>query len=266
MASIQGTTTTYHLRDQLSVRANTDGTSGSSTFGQTIGQQGHYPYGEGWYSSGTTTKWQFTSYERDTESGMDYATARFYINRFGRFYSPDPISGSQANPQTLNLFTYVVDDPIDYADPDGTLPIAIDGGCHGDPGGTPPFFPGGGFPWPVWWPGGAGGGESRPRFPLFLIVGLIRASEGGGGRALAICDCYLAPTNFPSIQGIGCDYICTCPDGLSLALLPPNPYLSCFLKPCPFYAVVAFHFGAAVDWGDVLRAYPPVCKDKEIET
>ena len=185
MATVQAgtpTTTTYHLRDQLSVRANTDGTSGSSTFGQVIGQQGHYPYGEGWYSSGTTTKWQFTSYERDTESSMDYATARFYINRFGRFYSPDPISGSPANPQTLDLFTYVVDDPIDYADPDGTLPIAIDGGCHGDPGGTPPLFPGGGFPWPIWWQRGAGGGESGRRLPSVLIaLGLIRALDGGGG-------------------------------------------------------------------------------------
>ncbi len=139
-----------HCRgDHLSVRVNAGPT------GSKIGEQGHYPYGESWYASGTTTKWQFTSYERDGstgESGNDYAISRFYVNRLGRFYSSDSVRGTPSNPQTLNLFTYVVHDPIDYADPDGTLPIAIEGGCHGDPAGTPPFFPGGGFPWPPWWP------------------------------------------------------------------------------------------------------------------
>ncbi len=139
LSTTTGGTTTYQHADYLSVRVSTDttGTVLRDAQGNDIGEQGHYPFGELWYAGSGATKWKFTSYERDTESGMDYATARFYINRFGRFYSPDPISGSPANPQTLNLFTYVVDDPIDYADPDGTLPIAIDGGCHGDPGGTP---------------------------------------------------------------------------------------------------------------------------------
>jgi hypothetical protein len=36
------------------------------------------------YLSSTTTKWQFTTYERDAESGNDYAMARVYINRCGR--------------------------------------------------------------------------------------------------------------------------------------------------------------------------------------
>ncbi len=172
LATIQGGTPTYHLRDHLSVRVSAGPT------GSKIGEQGHYPYGETWYASGATTKWQFTSYERDSETGNDYAIARFYINRFGRFYSPDPASGSPPNPQSVNLFTYVVDDPIDYTDPDGTLMLQTGGACFGSWEGTPPFFPGGGFPWPIWWPGGAGGTESRPRFPLFLIVGLIRALEG----------------------------------------------------------------------------------------
>jgi len=30
-----------------------------------IGEQGHYPFGESWYARTTTTKWPFTSYERD---------------------------------------------------------------------------------------------------------------------------------------------------------------------------------------------------------
>jgi len=61
-----------------------DGTPGSPTYGQKIGEQGHYPYGESWYSQSSTTKWQFTSYERDTESGNDYAIFRYNISRLGR--------------------------------------------------------------------------------------------------------------------------------------------------------------------------------------
>jgi RHS repeat-associated protein len=56
-----------------------------------VGQQGHYhPFGESWYAQNTTTNWQFTSYERDSESTNDYAMARFYANSLGRFSSPDP--------------------------------------------------------------------------------------------------------------------------------------------------------------------------------
>ncbi|MGH9761215.1 MAG: hypothetical protein ACREDR_20295, partial [Blastocatellia bacterium] len=39
------------------------------------------PYGEQWYDAGQPAKWKFTSYERDSESGNDYAVARTYVNR-----------------------------------------------------------------------------------------------------------------------------------------------------------------------------------------
>ncbi|HEX2713701.1 MAG TPA: RHS repeat-associated core domain-containing protein, partial [Candidatus Acidoferrales bacterium] len=190
LATIQGGTTTYHLRDHLSVRANTDGASGSPTFGQIIGQQDHYPYGESWYASGTTTKWQFTSYERDVESGNDYAVARFYINRLSRFYSPDPVDGNRAAPQTLDLYAYVADEPIDNIDPDGRISIAVGLGCGGggDPGnpfGTPPFFPGGGFPWPPWWPGGIGSIGSTP--PFVPTSGPLLALDPSAILSFALC-------------------------------------------------------------------------------
>ena len=170
LATIQTDTATYHLRDHLSVRVSTGPT------GWKIGEQGHYPYGESWYSSGTTTKWQFTNYERDSESGNDYAIARSYVNRLGRFYSPDPVDGNPASPQTLGLYAYVTDEPIDFTDPDGRLESPTCGSGGRDPGnpfGTPPFFPGGGFPWPIWWPGG--GGSVGPTPPFFPTSG-----DGGG--------------------------------------------------------------------------------------
>ncbi|MFQ5695302.1 MAG: hypothetical protein ACE5HB_04875 [Terriglobia bacterium] len=95
-ATLSGGTTTYHHQDHLSVRVNTDAS------GVTVGEQGHYPFGESWYTQSTTTKWQFTrstrcarsprlrsgqagqdSYERDSESGLDYATFRYHSSRLG---------------------------------------------------------------------------------------------------------------------------------------------------------------------------------------
>ncbi len=113
IATLNGTTATYHHRDHLSVRLTTDSS------GNKVGEQAHYPYGEQWYATNTTTKWQFTSYERDAESGNDYAVARHYISRLGRFSSPDPFGGSVANPQSLNRYTYVLNNPVSFIDPAG---------------------------------------------------------------------------------------------------------------------------------------------------
>jgi RHS repeat-associated protein len=113
IATIQGTSTIYHHSDHLSVRVTTDAN------GNKIGEQGHYPYGETWYASNTTTKFIFTSYERDSDSSNDYAIARFYINRFGRFSCVDPLLGQPGDPQTWNRYAYVRNNPINNVDPSG---------------------------------------------------------------------------------------------------------------------------------------------------
>ncbi len=59
------------------------------------------------------------TYERDVESGNDYAMARYHVNRLGRFSSTDPLSGNVGDPQSLNHYAYVQNDPINYADPTG---------------------------------------------------------------------------------------------------------------------------------------------------
>jgi len=109
--------THYYHPDHLSTRLITDAA------GNLIGQQGHFPFAETWYAQNTTSKWQFTSYERDSESGNDYAMARSYINRLGRFSSPDPVAGSANAPQSLNAFAYAQNDPINLADPSGMMMI-----------------------------------------------------------------------------------------------------------------------------------------------
>jgi RHS repeat-associated protein len=64
--------------------------------------------------------------ERDAESGYDYFGARYYSSSVGRFMSPDwsvkiePVPYAKlGNPQSLNLFSYVLNNPIALADPDG---------------------------------------------------------------------------------------------------------------------------------------------------
>jgi RHS repeat-associated protein len=67
-----------------------------------------------------------TGKERDAESGNDYFEARYYSSAMGRFMSPDwaskeePVPYAQMdNPQSLNLYSYVWNNPMDRIDPDG---------------------------------------------------------------------------------------------------------------------------------------------------
>jgi RHS repeat-associated protein len=110
-------TMTYYYRDHLSSR------SLASSTGATTGTVSTFPFGESRLQSGAATKWQFTSYERDnasSDSGLDYANARYYSSRIGRFTSMDPLTGSFGNPQSLNRFAYVTNDPMNMVDPSGT--------------------------------------------------------------------------------------------------------------------------------------------------
>ena len=49
---------------------------------------------------------------------MDY-NARWYSSLTGRFISPDTIVPDPANPQSLNRYAYVVNNPVKYRDPSG---------------------------------------------------------------------------------------------------------------------------------------------------
>ena len=119
LAMISGGATTYYHQDHLSVRLTTDGTLDSPTYGQVLSQEGHFPFGEPWYQAGQGNKWFFTSYDRDSESGLDYALARYYDSRTGAFGSADPLTGSSGDPQSWNRYAYGRNDPIDITDPSG---------------------------------------------------------------------------------------------------------------------------------------------------
>ncbi|MHA7179856.1 RHS repeat-associated core domain-containing protein [Arthrobacter sp. MDB2-24] len=117
----------------------------------------------------------FTSYDRDTSTGLDYAVNRFYHPELGRFLQPDPLGaeGFTSDSSSMNLYAYCNDDPINRTDPLGLLwrvscvqagdgPMICTGTWTPDRG---PILPGGRTI------GGGGAGEG----------GGERGSGGGGG-------------------------------------------------------------------------------------
>jgi RHS repeat-associated protein len=85
------------------------------------------PYGgERAYTSTCSQNYKFEGKERDTETANDDFEAREYSWRFGRWLSSDwsatpvPVPyANLSNPQTLNLYAMVADDPESFADLDG---------------------------------------------------------------------------------------------------------------------------------------------------
>jgi len=103
--------------------------------------------------------YHFTGKERDAESGNDYFDARYYSSAMGRFMSPDWAAKEEPvpyatfdDPQSLNLYSYVRNNPLTRIDADGhydwdkaiislstvagTLGGALVGGTVGAGGGT----------------------------------------------------------------------------------------------------------------------------------
>lgn len=116
--------TQYHHPDWLGTRTVTDSS------GTKISEQLNLPYGteslgESWTLPGAMV-WgdnrRFTSYDRSSNTRLDYAVNRYYSPGQGRFTQADPLginATSLSDPQTLNLYSYCGNDPINRTDPDG---------------------------------------------------------------------------------------------------------------------------------------------------
>lgn len=86
-----------------------------------------YPFGgERDINVSCVQNYKFEAKERDGETGNDDFGARYYSNRFGRWLSadwsatPEPVPyANLTNPQTLNLYAMVSDNPETFADLDG---------------------------------------------------------------------------------------------------------------------------------------------------
>jgi len=97
--------------------------------GAVLDDQDFYPWGGTVPGVGVSTSnnhYKFTGKERDSESGLDYFGARYYSNGLGRFITPDWAAKATAvpyaefaDPQSLNLYTYVRNIPTTKVDADG---------------------------------------------------------------------------------------------------------------------------------------------------
>ena len=96
-----------------------------SASGAVSSTQDYAPFGQA-FTGGIQDPYQFTGKERDTESGNDYFGARYYSSAMGRFMSPDWADKPEAvpysdlpDPQSLNLYGYVRNNPLSRIDADG---------------------------------------------------------------------------------------------------------------------------------------------------
>jgi RHS repeat-associated protein len=69
---------------------------------------------------------RFTGQELDAETGLYYYDARYYDAEISRFVSPDPTVPEPGDPQSLNRYSYVLNNPQKYIDPSGFEPEDAD--------------------------------------------------------------------------------------------------------------------------------------------
>jgi RHS repeat-associated protein len=96
------------------------------------------PFGDGQSCTGSdSSPMHFTGKQRDTESNLDYFDARFYSSTEGRFARPDESFADQdtGDPQSWNMYTYAVNNPLLYTDPSGMSHLDANGYWVGDSNG-----------------------------------------------------------------------------------------------------------------------------------
>ncbi len=92
-----------------------------------------YPWGGLWQSwGGGGLEFADLPY-RDTTTNTDLTENRLFSPNIGRWHSPDPLGGSITNPQSLNRYAYVLNNPTSLTDPMGlgTCPNANPEGTNG---------------------------------------------------------------------------------------------------------------------------------------
>jgi RHS repeat-associated protein len=116
----QETNTYFYHKDNLgSTRSVTDSSKNIITAST------YHPFGETEVKEGSE-HYLYTGKEKDS-TGLYYYGARYYDPQTGKFITRDLIKGRKSNSQTLNLYTYCLNNPIKYIDPAG-----LDSMCTGD--------------------------------------------------------------------------------------------------------------------------------------
>ena len=89
-----------------------------------ISYEEYHPYGTTSFAStnkdinAAAKRYRYTGMERDEESGLAYHSARYYLPWLARWLSADPVSIAGG----LNLYSYVLNNPLRSSDTKGTSP------------------------------------------------------------------------------------------------------------------------------------------------
>ena len=79
-----------------------------------------YPFGQMWWQIGRNYDTRFAGFQqREFVSGLDPTLFRMYGSRLGRWMTPDPVAGDVMNPQSLNRYAHVLNNPTTLIDPLG---------------------------------------------------------------------------------------------------------------------------------------------------
>jgi len=90
----------------------------------------YWPYGAARSGSVASTAYRFTGQRQDV-AGLYFYRSRWYDAGIGRFLQPDPLIPDPGDPQSLNRYTYVRNNPLKYVDSGGHfafVPLLIAGG------------------------------------------------------------------------------------------------------------------------------------------
>ncbi len=117
-ATINGTKG-YYLYDGRGSVAGLTGNSGGSMI-----TYRYDAYGNTTKSNNTLNNpYQYNAEYTDSSTGLQYLRARYYDSSQGRFTTKDTYLGTIPNPLSRNLYTYVENNPLNYIDPSGHVPM-----------------------------------------------------------------------------------------------------------------------------------------------
>jgi RHS repeat-associated protein len=116
VARISGTTKLFFHKDHLG-----SSTAMSDMNGLAIQSSAYRPFGQERIQPGSTpvAGYKFTDQELDASTGLYDYGARMYDPVLGRFITADSIVPSFSNPQSLNRYSYCLNNPLIYVDPTG---------------------------------------------------------------------------------------------------------------------------------------------------
>src|SRR5262249_21805339 len=109
----------------------------SDAVGNVVARFEYQAWGERWAQAGVEGDRQFNGRVFDSGSGLYSYAARMYFAPIGRFISTDTAQPNPVSPVTFNRYSYVLNNPSKFVDPDGHLPfLAVTGAIGAVAGGV----------------------------------------------------------------------------------------------------------------------------------